>query len=51
MLFNIKSCLLFSLKDLSYNISYNEMDVRESVCLIPILLPRSTKFSGKIIVD
>ena len=51
MLFNIKSHLLFSLKDLSYNVSYNEMDVRESVCLIPILLPSSTEFSGKIIVD
>ena len=51
MLFNIKSRLLFSLKDLSYNISYNEMDVRESVCLIPILLPRSTEFLGKRIVD
>ena len=51
MLFNIKSRLLFSLKDLSYNISYNEIDARESVCLIPILLPRSTEFSGKRIVD
>ena len=46
MLFNIKSHLLFSLKDLSYNVSYNKIGVRESVCLITILLSVKIVDSG-----